>query len=84
MYLKEDVVKTKIISDEASAYCINLNVKENLKKNIYLYLLSVSYYLLMISITVNNNALTNRGKNSTGNTVMYKRALLYMVVDGNA
>lgn len=36
MYLKEDVVKIKIISDEASAYCINLNVKENLKKYIYL------------------------------------------------
>lgn len=36
MYLKEDVVKIKIISNEASAYCINLNVKENLK--IYIYL----------------------------------------------
>lgn len=36
MYLKEDVVKIKIISDDASAYCINLNVKENLKKYIYL------------------------------------------------
>lgn len=35
MYLKEDVVKIKIISDEASAYCINLNVKENLK---YIYI----------------------------------------------